>query len=601
MTGGTGRESHRARAAKRRFHASLESLEQRQVLNGPEATAAYYVPTVLPPRTVSHFSAPITLQQPIGTNPRILAQLDNDGKVVSGKDRQFDEWTITVHGPGVVVVTDATPNDGMLDDDIDTIELIGTDPRRTYVTAQVASSARVITDGTVNFNRLISENGVQSVILNGFNLTNTVLPQVNGQPFNVGPEVYLPGGVGYLSFNNVVATIDQATNTQPFDIVIGTPNVPLKQKPSIRIGHVFNSVVDSSTGFIVPGNPVTTPTVNIAVNGDIRSLEMVSATRGTIANPGDEYLYPVVGSTGRTAVRANSIGNLKVLGSARNLTASRAGTAFQPQDGQPGVPPVTGDNTQPFISPFSGLRSLRSAQFGGVTDAVGLDVDGPVGRLLFKRGIGDPTGVQPGATNLGYNEAQRGSASYGLLGGQVVAGSIHSLQAGPASMILQNSSDPDFVQLLRKGSTRYYARPGNALTTTAITSERNIDNVDITGTSQSSEIKAGFDYKSYLAGLDGTRSPSQIRRFVQRGDLLDSVVSASYRPGGGVYGDASALPSTDAAGPGRIRGNLLGVRAFAGGQTALGNYGAGVYARHKQGLLPPIDRPTRAASVSYRP
>lgn len=601
MTGNTGRRSDRARAPRRRFVAALDRLEKREVLNGPEAFAAYYVPTVLPPRTVSHFSAPITLQQPIGTSPRVLSQLDNDGKVVSGKDRDWDEYTITVHGPGVVVVTDATPGDGMLDDAIDTIELIGTDPRRTYVTAQVVSSARVITDGTVNFNRLISENGVKSIILNGFNLTNTVLPQVADQPLNVGPEIYLPGGVSVLQFNNIVATLDQSTNAQPFDIVIGTPNVPLWQKPSIKIGNIFNSVVDSSTGFIVPGSPVTSPTVNIAVNGDIRSIEMVSATRSPLANAGDEFLYPVVGSTGRTAVRANSIGNLKVLGSARNMTVSRAGLAFQPQNGQPGVPAVTGDNTQPFSSPFSGLRSLHSAQFGGVTDAVGIDVQGPVGRLLFKRGLGDPTGVMPGATNLGFNEARRGAASYGLLGGQVVANRIHSIEAGPANMILQTSSDPDFVQLLRKGSTRFYARPGNALTTAAITTQGNIDNVRITGNSQSSEIKTGFDYSSYIAGLEATRSPSAIRRYVQRGDLVDSVVSASYRPGGGYYGDATNGISTDQAGPGRIRGNLLGVRAFAGGQTALGNYGAGVYARHKKGFLPPYDRPTRAFSVAYRP
>ena len=43
-------------------------------------------------------------------------------------------WTITVHGPGKVIVTDTTPNDGVLDDDINTIQLVGTNPNTTYVT-----------------------------------------------------------------------------------------------------------------------------------------------------------------------------------------------------------------------------------------------------------------------------------------------------------------------------------------------------------------------------------------------------------------------------------------------------------------------------------
>ena len=50
----------------------------------------------------------------------------NQGKVVSGTDRAGDKWVITVHGPGYVVVTDTTPNDGALDDDINTIQLVNT-------------------------------------------------------------------------------------------------------------------------------------------------------------------------------------------------------------------------------------------------------------------------------------------------------------------------------------------------------------------------------------------------------------------------------------------------------------------------------------------
>ena len=73
--------------------------------------------------------------------------LSNEGKVVSGTDRQGDQWTITVHGPGKVIVTDTTPGDGSLDDDIATIQIIDSNPRTTYVTGTVVASNRVLTAG----------------------------------------------------------------------------------------------------------------------------------------------------------------------------------------------------------------------------------------------------------------------------------------------------------------------------------------------------------------------------------------------------------------------------------------------------------------------
>ena len=85
--------------------------------------------------------------------------LGNEGKIVSGMDRQGNIWTITVHGPGAVIVTDTTPNDGMLDDSIDTIQLIGTDPNSTYVTGSTKASYRTPTDGTVLFQKLVATTG----------------------------------------------------------------------------------------------------------------------------------------------------------------------------------------------------------------------------------------------------------------------------------------------------------------------------------------------------------------------------------------------------------------------------------------------------------
>lgn len=569
------------------------------------AAGQYYLPSVFPPRTVSHSSPNLGLEHPIGASDRKLATLDNDGKVISGKDRDWDEYVITVHGPGVVVVTDATPDDGMLDDDIDTIQILGADPRRTYVSAQVTASARVVSDGQINFNHLTSENGVKSIVLNGFNLTNTV-PAPAGQPLNVGPEIYLPGGVGDLQFNNIQATIDQGTDDQPFEVVIGSPTTPLRQRPNIKVGNVFNTVINSNIGQDIPGDAPVDPSVNFLVNGQLGRIEMGSATRLPVLVAGQEFKFPVVGSTGRTAVRALGIDHLKVNGATRNFTASRAGQPFQPQTGHP-ITPFPPSITRPFQSPFSGLDHLGTAEFGGPTDGLGLDVDGPIGSIKARRGLGDPAGQVIPETSLGGNAADRGNFSYGLLGALITARSIGRIDAGPNNLTLQHAQDPDFVQLLRQGMTRYYARPGNALTAAAITTDGSIGSVHIIGNSQSSEIKTGFNYRSYQAGLAGTRAASAIRNYRQRGNLIDSVISASYRPTDGAYGDAANLNplnpagvANDVAGPGRIRGRLEGVRVLTGSQTALGNVGTGFYARTKRGYLPPPDQPTRVHSVATR-
>src|SRR5919202_1928034 len=91
--------------------ASLEVLEGRQLLAGPSGIN-FYLPTDLPPRTIQHDFATNQVNHPVSASPRQLSFLDNDGKVLTGKDRQGDEWTITVHGPGAAIVTDVTPNDG---------------------------------------------------------------------------------------------------------------------------------------------------------------------------------------------------------------------------------------------------------------------------------------------------------------------------------------------------------------------------------------------------------------------------------------------------------------------------------------------------------
>jgi hypothetical protein len=585
-----------------------DALEARTLLTGgPMAGGKIYNIGTLPPRSISHYSAPINVPRPIGSGPKQLLALDNEGRILSGKDRDGDEWFLTVHGPGTLIVTDVTPNDGALADELDTIRIIGSNPHTTYVTGQVVSSARIITDGTINFNRLIAERGVQSIVLNGFNLTNTTGPQYEGQPSNVGPEIYLPGGVRTLQFNAVNAVIDTAQSDQPFEIVIGSPNTPLRQKPRIKVGSIFNTVIDSETVPIPGGQPQTTPTVTVLINGPTARFEAVSATRGVIADAGAEYNLPVVSTTGRTALRTTAAGLVKLTGAARNFVVSRAGTPYQPQTGQPGIPVATAPTTVPFRSPNSGLRHLDRLEIGGPTDALGIDVEGRIGSIFLARGLGDPTGALPGDTNLGFNEAQRGYPSFGLLGGLIVAGEIDQIQVAPANLELLTPQDPDYMQLYRKGSTTFFNRPGNALTSAAIVTEGSIGDVHIVGDLQNSQISAGFDYASYVAGLEPMRSPSHIRSYFQRGSLIDSVVSASYSPGPDlIYGDAVPpdVPppvTPDVVGPGSITGHVSGFRFFTGGTTALNYFGAGVYAQTKNGPLPPENPPTRDRDLTIRP
>lgn len=605
----SARRSHRTDPSRLKLGSGLESLESRVVLSTTRPFSPW-IPSDLPVYTaVTHEKLPVSIDplvQQALHNPQAQF-LNSRGKVVSGKDRQMNEWTITVHGPGTVLVTDTTPNDGMLDDDIATIQLIGTDPNRTYVTGQTTASAFTPTDGTVLFNKLISTTGVKSVVLNGFTLTQTV-DQPVGTLQNSDTGIFLTGGVGLLQFHDILATTDTAFESSPINIVIGDPSTPLRVAPTIRLDSIYNTVFDSNAS-TVPVDPQTTPTVNIVVNGELHGLEFISSTQhpyvdpaqalrgiltfpgfivgqptqryvnptlSPIANAGVQSNFPIVGTTGRTAVRANGIGQLHTRGNATNVTVSRGAVPFQ--------------------NGFSGVNHIRRASFGGNADAVGLDVRGRIGSLTFKKGLGSPVGDSTAATQLGIPSGRTGFPAAGLQGGLVTANQIGRLNVGPANSVLQHASNPDFVQLRRQGYITYFARPGNALTSSTIASAGSIGNTNVLGTTVNSEIKSGFDYPSYTAGLEGTRSPSRIGRMHVNGDMVNGVVSSTFRPGvNNVYGNSPRV-----AGPGRIFGNSNSTLYVTGGVTPLNNQGAGYFARSRSGgYLPPpaIHRKVSSAQV----
>ena len=368
--------------------------------------------------------------------------------------------------------------------------------------------------------------------------------------------------MGTFSFNSIDAQIDTSVNTAPYQVVIGTPNTPLKQQPSIFINNITNLVFDSESTTI-PTTPVTTPSVQFTINGVIRQFDIVSATQGAVP-AGFQFEFPQVGTTGRTAVQATAINTLKVHGSAKNFTVSRA--------------PV------PFSSEASGLGYLHKATFGGNADAVGLDVRGKIGKLTFKRGLGNPAGVYTATSSA--SGLLLPSTTYGTPPGRPgiprqvsrVARSVRRALASSRSGRPVCSWRPRRIPISSssafKGTQRTRSSPDMSLTNAVITTSGSIGNVSVQGTQLNSEVKTGFDYQAYVDGLEGTRGASRIKLLKTRGDLVNSDTSATFIPADNHYSLA-----TGTAGNGSITADAVGRPYDTGGVTGLGNTGAGLFAR----------------------
>lgn len=584
----TRRRSDRPGPATRRGASRLEELETRQLLavsfnnylypsSGFTATAAiaggkqsYYNPdnttTSVKPGNVP---VPI-IGHPIGIGDQTLASLGNEGKSVTGQDRAGNVYTITVYGPGQVIVSDATPNDGVLDDDIATIQLVGTDPNRTHVIGQVVASQTTDIEqsnpfdqqvtapsGEVLFNQLIAQKGVGSITLNGFVLAQTVTPPNNGLP-NSGTGIFLFGGARNLSFSGVIGQFDLGLSAAPINIMDGDPNNPLPFKPNIRIDSINNTVFNS-TSTTTPTGPQTTPTIDLQVNGTIHSLQLGSVTQAS--EPGSsQFFFPTVGTTGRTAVQTKGIDTMVVSGSAINFTVSQT--------------------PQPFTNAVSGVNHIGTAIFGGNADAVALDSAGKIGTLEFAQGLGSPVGLNLVATDSGTPTNLFGYPANGLLGGLVTASSIGNVIAAPSSVTFLTNNNPADIQTL-PGFTKYYGKAGKTLNYAGITATGSINGVNVVGDSTQSEIKAGYNLNSALQGQQANQGTSHISNLRIRGDLVDSPVSASYRPGVLGYGAPGSVPGT-----GSITGKFLGRTYLVGHTTALGNIGSGFFAKYKSAGLP---------------
>jgi hypothetical protein len=594
----TRRRSARPDPARRRLRSNLETLESRQLLSGsPYLPIGDYATQDFKTEQPPGATPAVTIPKPIGTSPAALATFQNEGKTLSGEDRQGNRWQLKLTGPGEIIVTDTTPTDGVLDDDINTITLVGTDPKLSSLHGEVAQSARAPTDftqlptrGTVLFNRLYSENGVKAIVLNGFELTDTITPpgsstlSASETGLNQTTGIVINGSIGTLEFGGIDARFPSSFNPQPITISIGAPTTPVNVAANIRIDHIYNTSFDNTafaTGGsgMIPTGPLTTPTVTLFVNGQIKSLNVVSISQepdlSTLFPPINnslvkiptqliptnsaalEFQFPIVGTTGRTAVQAKSIGSLKVNGSTTNTTFSRS--------------------TVPFSNGTTGLDSVGSAQFGGTTDAVAIDSKGSIGSVKLAKGLGSSVGVSKNPIYFGTPAAQNGyAATPGTLGGQITTqANIGKLAVAPSNLFLQVSQDPTQIQSGQNGYPTYVNTPGTAIQSSLITAQGSIGKTHIVGNLVSSEIRSGYNYASAVAGTEPVTNPSSIGPILIRGDLVDSVVAASYRPIDGIFGNGN-----DIAGDGTITGGLDGnVFTTPTGTTPLGNKGSGFFSK----------------------
>lgn len=580
---------------KSQISKSVEALESRALMTTlPASPFKYFTTSNVPVQTKMHggtYQAPYVAAQ---GGQRLLNNLDNGGKVVQGEDRQGNQWVITVHGPGQVVVTDVTPNDGVLMDDLNTIQIVGGNINKTYVTGQVSSSSRVLTNGMVQFQHLISQNGVNSIILNGFALAQTV-PSIVPPPSVVVPDinVYLPGGVRTLQIADVNAYNNAGGVYDPFEIVVGDVSAPLKFAPIIRVGTIYNTNYDS-TSQSVPAIPSDDPGVIFQIYGPTHAITTNAITRDTPL-AGLESKYPPTGAQGMTSIATTSIAQFQSMGGV-NYTR------------------IAKDNSK-SISSFTAMNHAGLIHVGGTADALSVSTNGPIRSLRLMKGLGNPNGTSTATTTFGTPIGSTGFPAAGYLGGQINAGAINRVNVGAANTLMRVSNSPGFAQSLN-GSTAYVPTAGNALTNSAITTsgsmgtkpvhtgkikhfgktiQSSASGVVINGDLQTSELAAGFNYNQYVNGVSPLTGPSVIRNLKMKGSLVDSVISASYAPNSGTS-DFLSGPSNQVS-PGKVTGNIKkpGLIYFDGRGTALGRLGSGVFARRKNGALPPANPPLSTA------
>ena len=128
----------------------------------------------------------------------------------------------------------------------------------------------------------------------------------------------------------------------------------------------------------------------------------------------------------------------------------------------------------PFSSEASGVGYLQKATFGGNADAVGFDVKGKIGKLTFKKGLGNPAGVFTAksasiglllpSTIYGTPPGTTGYPAAGLVG-RHDPGREHRQAHGPAGQrARRDGTEPGFRPARHSRVSDLRSRPGYSLT-----------------------------------------------------------------------------------------------------------------------------------------
>ncbi len=258
---------------------------------------------------------------------------------VSGINTEGDAWTLTLTGPGSIMVTkqpDANGNPTGLNDpsEINTITIFGTDPLTSRLVGTVVPSGKG--SGEVFFQNLTEEpndsehpgntDGPLSIDMPDFYLGLTSATAPNATNGETEPSITIPDGVSTLDFGGVDTTAFFGTNgadslngngeNNQFTVALGIP-----QYAGTRI--VVNKIITNS---VPPSGSSTTAFqngVSFIATGRIGLFQANEIDGSTTNQPSGFTLAGgvIVESLPETAAAVNAeIGDVRVGGNATNLS-----------------------------------------------------------------------------------------------------------------------------------------------------------------------------------------------------------------------------------------------------------------------------------------
>jgi hypothetical protein len=343
-------------------------------------------------------------------------------KTISGTDLKGDTWSLTLTGPGDLLVTKQNGPDGKpaplnSHTDIKTIEVAGGDPISTRLDGTVTPAPG--SDGRVLFQqleeiggkseRLPAANGINTIEIPGFWLANTntavTLPTTGATPV----EIRIPDGVEILNFGGVDATINPPpANATTGALTANTINVDLGLPFTIGTSIIVNKVISGARIGPATGGTAPTPTQDSVTFTVLGRLNLFQADEidGSTASPSTGFQGGggtiVISQTDPFTTITGQIGDVRIGGNATDFATQTNGLVSNFYIG--------GETNNIFLLAPGGSRNIY---FGKGMDTVTIDTH-TLENLNANRGA------------LNSNVTIERSAGRILIGGDVVGTKILS-------------------------------------------------------------------------------------------------------------------------------------------------------------------------------